>query len=565
MGKVFVFQDEKITVPRYELTLDNIEDDLIRFDEAVKNAINDIEDIKKNRISAESDETKILDAHIMMLQDPMFLNQVTSAVKDKKQNVEWSILQVVEELVEKLNASQDEYIMERSMDLNDVSKRVVNHLMQRDSFSLADLEEEVILVTHNLLPSEIINMNKKMVKGIAMDVGGKTSHTAILARSFEIPAVVGLGNISRLLKSGDDIIIDGRRGLVIPHPDKFTCDKYQKELMIQQKRDVDLLSLNKLSAETHDGKLILMKANIEIPEEVDSVLVHGADGIGLFRSEFLLMQSGRLASENDQYKVYSQVLSRMNNKPVTIRTLDIGGDKIIPDFDNSEEKNPLLGWRAVRFCLDRREVFKVQLRALLKASVHGNLRIMFPMISGVEELNQVLEVLEEVKDELTAKGIPFHPDIPIGIMIEIPSAALTSDILARRVNFFSIGTNDLIQYAIAIDRGNEKIAHMYEPFHPAVLRLIKMSIDNAHRQGLSVGMCGEMAGDPMSSVILLGLGLDEFSLSAFGIPLIKKMIRTVSLSEAEELTGNILEMRSYRDIENFIRKWMEDRFHEFLF
>ena len=323
---------------------------------------------------------------------------------------------------------------------------------------------------------------------------------------------------------------------------------------------MQLLSLNELPAETQDGKLIFLNANIEAPEEIDSVLAHGADGIGLFRSEFLFLQPDGYTSEDQQYEYYRRVLEGMNGNPVTIRTLDVGGDKIIPDLQGFDEKNPILGWRAIRFCLSRKDIFKTQLRAMMRASVHGSLRIMFPLISGIEELDEVLEVLEEVKQELKDKGINFAKDIPCGIMIEVPSAALISDILARRVDFFSIGTNDLIQYTIAVDRGNEKIAYLYEPFHPGVLRLINMTVENAHIHGISVGMCGEMAGDPYASVILLGLGLDEFSMSPFGIPEIKKIIRSVALSEAEELVGIIMDMKSHQEIEQYVKSWMNERF-----
>ena len=393
-----------------------------------------------------------------------------------------------------------------------------------------------------------------------MDAGGKTSHTAILARSFEIPAVLGLSDISKKLSSGDEIIVDGNSGTVIIEPDEETRERYINTWKAWQKREVELLRMNQLPAETKDGKLIMLKANIEVPDEVDSVLSHGADGIGLFRSEFLFMNSAGLSTEDEQYEMYSRVLEEMDGKSVTIRTLDIGGDKTIPDLEGFDEENMLLGWRAVRFCLSRKDIFKTQLKALLRASIHGNLQIMFPLISGIEELQSVLEVLEETKTELSEENISFRNSIPLGIMVEVPSAALTSDILAKNVDFFSIGTNDLIQYTIAVDRGNEKIAYLYEPFHPGVLRLIKMIVENAHDQGIPVGLCGEMGGDPFSTVILLGLGLDELSMSSVGIPEIKKIIRSVSLSEAEELVGTIMDMRSYIEIDQFVKNWTYERF-----
>ena len=320
------------------------------------------------------------------------------------------------------------------------------------------------------------------------------------------------------------------------------------------------MQLNDLPAETKDGKLILLKGNIEIPEEVDGVGGHGADGIGLFRSEFLFLGSDRLPTEEEQYHAYRHVLEAMGHKPVTIRTLDVGGDKIGAGIEACDEKNPLLGWRAIRVCLSEPHLFRTQLRALFRASVHGTLRVMFPMISGTQELNRALEVTDEVRDDLRKEGVPFEEHMPIGIMIEVPSAALTSDILARKVDFFSIGTNDLIQYTVAVDRGNEKIAYLYEPFHPGVLRLIKMIIDNAHREGLPVAMCGEMAGDPLASVVLLGLGLDEFSMGAVAIPEVKRIIRSVSLAEAEELAGDVMELRGADEINRAVREHMQQRF-----
>jgi phosphotransferase system enzyme I (PtsI) len=404
-------------------------------------------------------------------------------------------------------------------------------------------------------------MNTRKVKGIAMDAGGKTSHTAILARAFEIPAVLGLSTVTSIARTGDTVIIDGNRGKVIVDPDKDTLKAYEEIIQKWQQREVQLATLNQLPAETQDGKHILLGANIEVPEETDAVIAHGADGIGLFRSEFLFMQPGGVSDEEQQYEAYSRVVKAVEGKPVTIRTLDVGGDKAIPGFEQHSEKNPILGWRAIRFCFSRTDLFKIQLRAILRATVHGDLRIMFPMISGVEEVDRALDILEEAKRECREKGQPFNEDISVGIMIEVPSAALTSDILARKVDFFSIGTNDLIQYTIAVDRGNERIAYLYEPFHPGVLRLIKMVIDNAHNAGIPVNMCGEMAGDPIATVILLGMGLDVFSMSSFSIPEVKQIIRSTSMMEAEELVGEIMEMKSYKEIDEHVRGWMNARYN----
>lgn len=560
-GKAFVYFEDTIAIPKYEIDDHEIDSEYRRFLDATDRASTEINEIKsKAEESTGGDEVRFLDSHLLMLRDPEFTGRVEKGLKTKKKNAEWILTEAMEEFVKQLQASGDAYLRERSIDIHDVAQRVLNHLLFRERISLADISEEVILVAHNLLPSEALQMNKRMIKGIAMDAGGKTSHTAILARSFEIPAVLGLKNICGNVHPESEIIVDGNSGMVIVDPDEETSRHYRQSQQEWEKREIDLLTLNELPAETKDGKNIALKANIEVAEEVESVLSHGSDGIGLFRSEFLFLQSGGLAGEEMQYDYYSKVLTRMKNKPVTIRTLDVGGDKLIPDIKELDEKNPILGWRAVRFCLARPDIFKTQLRALLRASVHGNLNIMFPMISGVEELRNVLGVLAETKEDLKEEGIPFDEKIPIGIMIEVPSAALTADILAKEVQFFSIGTNDLIQYTIAVDRGNEKIAYLYEPFHPGVLRLLKTIIDSAHEQGISVGMCGEMAGDPIASVILLGLGLDEFSMSPFGIPEIKKIIRSISLTEAEELVGIISDMRTFEEIDEYVKKWMHNHF-----
>jgi phosphoenolpyruvate-protein phosphotransferase (PTS system enzyme I) len=403
-------------------------------------------------------------------------------------------------------------------------------------------------------------MNKSMVKAIALDLGSKTSHTAIIAKSFAIPAVLGLSNVSQSVADGDTIIVDGNQGVVIVNPDKKTTREYKSSQVKWQKHEQDLLILNRMKPETTDKRVISLEANIEVTAEVEAVLAHGADGIGLFRSEFLYMTPNSFPGEEEQLRTYRTVLETMKGRSVTIRTLDLGGEKVMPGFDVGAEDNPILGWRAVRFCLAKPEIFKAQLRAMLRASMYGNLKIMFPMISGIEELLKTLDIWHQLKKELRSAKIPFKEDIPVGVMIEVPSAALISEILAQKVDFFSIGTNDLIQYTIAVDRNNERIAYLYEPFHPGVLRLIKMVIDNAHAAGIPVGMCGEMAGDPFATVVLLGMGLDQFSMSAFSIPEIKRIIRSVSMKEAKELVNTIMKMTFSQDIDDYVRDWMEAKF-----
>ena len=560
-GKAFVYLDEAPTVPKYDIQPSRIAGELERFQEALDKAAGEIEALKQNTSAGRAaDDLTFLDSHLLMLKDPDFKDQVEQGLKDKLKNVEWVLHQAIQALIEKLNSVNDPYLRERTADIHDVSQRVLNHLLFRERISLADISEEIILVGRDLMPSEAIAMNQRMVKGIAMEEGGRTSHTAILARAFEIPAVLGISELTKHVRTGDEILIDGNKGVVIAVPDAATVASYETTQALWNQREVNLMGLGDLPAETRDGKLIALKGNIEVPEEVDALKAYGADGVGLYRSEFLFLHPTRLPTEEVQCEAYGKVLRSMAGKSVTIRTLDLGGDKVVPDLVDSAEKNPLLGWRAIRFCLSRVQVFKTQLRALFRASVQGKLKIMFPMISGVEELTQALEIVEGVKADLKGEKIAFDENVSIGCMIEIPSAAMTSDILARKVEFFSIGTNDLIQYSVAVDRGNPKTAYLYEPFHPAVLRLIKMTIENAHALGLPVGMCGEMAGDPLATVILLGLGLDEFSMTPASIPEVKKIIRSVSMSEAEEIVGNVMEMKAGKDVDGFVRQLMEKRF-----
>ncbi len=562
IGRIFLYLDEKLKVPRYDILPDDLENEIDRFKQASSRAVEEIKALQKEATEQElGEESRFLDSHILMLSDPEFISRIELNLKNYLKNVEWILYLTVKQVVKKLEAADSPYLRERTVDIHDVAKRVLSHLMFNERISLSDLQNDVIVVCHDLLPSDTIGMKREKVKGIAMNAGGKTSHTAILARAFQIPAVLGLSDITNHARSGERIIIDGDKGTVILDPDEATLAEYRGLLNEWYQHEKVLNLQNKLSCVTKDKKHIHLYANIEVPEEVESVIDHHADGIGLYRSEFLFLQSDGEASEERQFQAYSSVLKAMEGHgSVTIRTLDVGGDKLIPDISSIGEKNPILGWRSVRFCMGRKDIFKTQLRALLRASVFGKLRIMFPMISGADELDAILGVLEEVKEELMKENISFDASIPVGIMIEVPSAAVTSDLLSRKVDFFSIGTNDLIQYTIAVDRGNEKVAYLYEPFHPAVLRMIKMVIDNAKAADIPVSLCGELAGEPKAAALLLGLGLENYSMSSTSLPEIKKIIRSITVKEAEELSAAVLEMDSARIINAEITKWMENKF-----
>ncbi|GAB1481908.1 phosphoenolpyruvate--protein phosphotransferase [Treponema sp.] len=555
------FDDEALEIPRYLVEELAIQKELLRFADARETAIAEVTELRDRAAREMGDEhAKIFEAHLLMLSDEELHEQIKERLESLQHNIEWVVWDLARELTQKLSGAADPYLRERAIDIHDVARRILNNLLYINKISLAELTEDVILVTRNLLPSDTLTMNKTHVKGIVMDVGGATSHTAILARAFQIPAVLGLSDASRTITEGSTVIVDGMAGRVIVDPDEATVERYAKLASRLKKNAHALLAEKDMPAETTDGYLVTLKANIELPDEAGPALLYGAEGIGLYRSEFLFLTPGKTADEEEQYDSYHRVMLAMKGRPVTIRTLDVGGDKIIPDLQSTEEKNPLLGWRAIRFCLARRELFKTQLRALLRASVAGDLRIMFPMISGLEELEDTLAVLEEAKAECRAKGQSYSESLKVGIMIEVPSAAMTSDILAEKSDFFSIGTNDLVQYSIAADRGNERVAYLAQPFHPAVLRFIKLSIDAAHERGISAAMCGELAGDPNASAILLGLGLDEFSMSAPSIPLVKRVIRGSSATECRELAKKAFTLKSYREVEALVRSWMDERF-----
>ena len=560
IGRVFIYSHDTPAIPRYEIAEGDVAREMERFQQAAANAHEELEQIKRGGADEITDEQlQILDSHLLMVQDPDFYAQVHDGVAESLVNVEWVLYESVQRLLDRLNSSESEELKERSSDLHDVTNRVLSHLMKRERYSLADLDREVVLVAHDLLPSDAIAMPKRMVLGIATDAGGRTSHTAIIARSFEIPSVLGLSYVSRMAENGELIVVDGNHGTVVLDPDEETLARYERESQEWQRHEVQLMRLHDLPAETRDGKLVELKVNIEVPDEVEAVHTHGGTGIGLYRSEFLFLEGDELPSEDQQLAAYREVLEALPEYPVTIRTLDVGGDKVAPQLEGMDEQNPILGWRAIRFCLSNRDVFRTQLRALLRASVYGNLNVMFPMISGLEELQEALDFLGEVRDDLRAEGHDVA-DVPVGIMIEVPSAAMVSDILARKSHFFSVGTNDLIQYTIAVDRGNERIAYLYEPFHPGVLRMLRLVVDNGHANGIPVAMCGEMAGDPLATVLLLGLGFDELSMSGGSIPEVKRLVRAVSVREAEELVGEAMEMNSFKEVDRYVRHLMGERF-----
>lgn len=558
IGKALVIAENEIEVEKR--IVEDKEAEVLKLQNAVATAKMQLEKIKevaKEKLG--EDKAQVFEAHLMMLEDPELVGAVESQITTEGVCAEFALKSTVDMFVSMFEAMDNEYMRERAADIRDVGKRILNILMGVEAASIAEIDRECIIVIYDLTPSDTAQMDKEKVLGFATDIGGRTSHSAIMARSLEIPAVVGLSNITSTVKSGDMLILDGEEGIVIVNPDEETIAKYREKQAKIAEYKKELATLKDAESITVDGRKVELAANIGTPSNVEGALKNGAEGVGLFRTEFLYMDKESLPTEEEQFEAYKAVLEGMEGRPVVIRTLDIGGDKKLPYLKIDEEMNPFLGYRAIRLCLDRKDIFKTQLRALFRASVYGNLKIMFPMISGVAELRQAKAVVEEVKNELANEGIAFSNDVEIGIMIEIPSAAVISDLLAKEVDFFSIGTNDLIQYTCAVDRMNEKISYLYDPFHPAVLRLIKTVIDNAHKEGKWVGMCGEMAGDARIIPVLLGFGLDEFSMSASSILNARKLIRSLRYEDAKVMAEEILNMPTSEEIMAKIQNFMSNK------
>jgi phosphoenolpyruvate-protein phosphotransferase (PTS system enzyme I) len=555
IGKAFVLDQEDIAIKKREISEAEIEQDIERFREAIRKTEEELLDTKEkvsHKLGAK--HARIFDAYLLILEDPVFVEETIQRIRKNALNVEYVFTQTLDKIVKVFNSIDDEYLKERSKDIQNLGKRVLKFLVGEEKESLAHLEDKVIVVASDLTPSDTVAMREENVLGFATDRGGKTSHTTIMAQSLEIPAVVGLKDITQKVTTGDIIILDGNQGMVILNPDETALKEYRKQQRKLKQEEKELKKLKLLEAKTLDGYKVEMMANIEVPEEIDSVIKHGAEGIGLYRTEFLYLNRSDMPGEEEQWYAYKKVAKAMYPLPVVIRTIDVGGDKFLSVAGTPQEINPFLGLRAIRLCLKHTDIFRMQLRAILRASALGNVKIMYPMISGIEELQKSNQILKEVKDELVKERVPFDHHIQVGAMIEIPSAALTAEVLAQEVDFFSIGTNDLIQYTMAVDRVNESVAYLYEPLHPAVLSLIKRVIDAAHKENKKVAVCGEMAGDPAVTLTLLGMGLDEFSMGSTSIPKIKKIIRSVTRKEAVALTRQVLNQTNTASIKKIIKQ-----------
>jgi len=553
IGKVLLKEESKITIEKKDIT--NYEEEIKRFKVAMENSKSEIQGIYNNVLkSMGEDEANIFEAHLMILEDPEMLQQIEQKIQADKVNAEWALKEISEMLVSMFENMDNEYMKERAADIKDVTTRLMKKLLNIEEVNFGNLANEVIIVAHDLTPSDTSQIDKKKVLGFITEIGGRTSHSAIMARTLEIPAIVAVKDITNKVKNGDLIIFDGEEGLIYINPEEKIVKLYEEKKSEYNKsmKELDLL-IGKESITT-DGIKVELSANIGTPKDLKSVISNDGEGIGLYRSEFLYMDRKSAPTEEEQYVAYKEVAEAMKNKPVVIRTLDVGGDKELDYLKLPKEMNPFLGYRAIRVCLDKVDIFKTQLRAILRASAYGNIKIMFPMISSMGELRSAKAILQDVKNELYKEDMDFNENIEVGIMIEIPAAAIISDLLAKEVDFFSIGTNDLIQYTIAVDRMNEKISHLYNPFHPALLRLVKMVIDSAHKENKWVGMCGEVAGDPKIIPILIGMGLDEFSMSPISILKARGIIRNISQSEMEILANQVVNLPTADEVEKFIEK-----------
>ncbi|MCM3130026.1 MULTISPECIES: phosphoenolpyruvate--protein phosphotransferase [unclassified Paenibacillus] len=552
IARAFILEHPDYSVDKRSIT--DVDAEIAKLEAALEKSEAELQAIKARTLQELGEKkAEIFESHLLILNDPELIDPVKSKISDEKVNAEFALEETAATFIQMFENMKSAYLQERAADMRDVTKRVLGHLLGLQVVNPAEISEEVIVLAEDLTPSDTAQLNRKYVLGFATNIGGRTSHSAIMARSLEIPAVVGTKEVLTQAKNGDLIIVDGLDGHVLINPEASVVEEYRSKQAAYAAQVAEWRKLRDEPTVTVDGVHVELAANIGTPNDVAGVLENGGEGVGLYRTEFLYMGRDKLPSEDVQYNAYKTVLEKMEGKPVVVRTLDIGGDKELPYLDLPKEMNPFLGFRAVRLCLDRQDIFRTQLRALLRASVHGNLRIMFPMIATLGEFREAKAILLEEKEKLVSEGLEVSDSIQLGIMVEIPSTAVLADQFAKEVDFFSIGTNDLIQYTMAADRMNERVSYLYQPYNPSILRLIKMVIDAADREGRWVGMCGEMAGDATAIPLLLGLGLDEFSMSATSILPARSQLTKLSQADMKELAAKALDMQTAEQVVELVQ------------
>ena len=564
IGRALIIERREASVYRVPIREDEVDAEVTRFLEALEKTREQLLELKQRVSRSMGDEYgSIFEAHAMMVSDPSFADKVVQKIESEQVNAEWALGEVQEELQARFASFDDNYLRERVADVKDVAERVQTNLQGIAHHDLSEIKHDVVILADDLTPSDTIHFNRRPIVGFATEAGGRTSHTSIIAKSLFMPAVIGVPRLTKMVDNDEMVIVDGYEGALIVNPTQAMIAEYQARVIRHEEAELRLLENRDLAAVTKDDRRILLQANIELVEELKDAIRFGAEGIGLYRSEFLyISKSPLLPTEEEHFQLYRALAEATAPHECIIRTFDLGGKKLAREVIGSKEDNPVLGLRGLRLCMKHRDMFHTQLRALLRASAFGNIKIMFPLVSGVQELRQVKTLIREIRSELDAEGIAYNKELPIGIMVEVPSAALIADILAEESDFFAIGTNDLIQYSLAIDRSNENVSYLYEPLHPALLRLIKGVIDAGKRAGIPVSLCGEMAADPIYAIILIGLGLELFSMNPSSIPVIKNIVRSVRYRDCRRIAEMALQKKTAQEIEEFVIESVAMRFPE---
>ena len=564
IGRAVIIERREASVFRVPIREEEVASEVNRFLEALEKTRDELGELaQKVRRSMGEEYASIFDAHAMMVSDPSFADKVQQKIESEQVNAEWALAEVQEELQARFASFDDSYLRERVADVKDVADRVQTNLQGIAHHDLSEITHDVVILADDLTPSDTIHFNRRPIVGFASETGGRTSHTSIIAKSLFIPAVIGVARLTKMIDNDEMVIVDGYEGTLIVNPTQAMIAEYQARVLRHEEAERKLLENRPLPAITKDNHQLTLQANIELVEELKDAVRFGAEGIGLYRSEFLyISKSPLLPTEEEHLQLYGALAEALAPRECVIRTFDLGGKKLAREVIGVREDNPVLGLRGLRLCMKHRDMFRTQLRALLRASTHGNIKIMFPLVTGVQEIRQVKTLIREIKSELDDEGLEYNNDLKVGIMVEVPSAAVIADILAKEVDFFAIGTNDLIQYSLAIDRANESVSYLYEPLHPALLRLIKNILDAGKAAGIPVSMCGEMAADPIYAVVLIGLGLEIFSMNPSSIPIIKNIVRSVRYRDCRRIAEMALQKRTAQEIEEFVIESVAMRFPE---